>query len=235
MERYWRCLVRIKLNLEGLPVPVRTWLREEKKKKGGSCPNSPGNRNSEQTNLTICLHFARVYQCMQIAWKMCFLWLYRLVSPMVSGTGWWGDRNCWWMGGERVCCSGCSCPTVSETCMYWDRRDALLCHNHMTSALSLPASAGAAVWGAHKSLVTFCTPSSHTFPAFITVGLEMLEGLSQPKTFKISLWTRPKAGVSGFEPTDSVCFWKLPWLKVPAVDCSLLFKEVLAFVFKFTS
>lgn len=106
----------------------------------------------------------------------------------------------------------------------------------MTSALSLPASAGVAIWGAHKSLAIFCSRSSHTFPAFMMVELEMLGGLSQPKTFKISLWTCPKAGLSGFEPTDSVCFWKLPWQKVPAVDCSPLFKEMLAFVFfEFTS
>lgn len=47
------------------------------------------------------------------------------------------------------------------------------------------------VWEMHMSLATSCGPSSHTSPASVTVGLGMLEGLSQSKPFKNSLQTCP--------------------------------------------
>lgn len=166
---------------------------------------------------------------MQIAWK---------ISDVFScSTGWWVVWNCWWVGQEGSgYCSGCHCPAASVTRRCWDRRDAPLGHSQMTSSLSLPVAAAAALWGAHKSLATFCSASLHTSPALLPVGLGMLEGLPQPKPFKNSLWTCPIIVVSAFELTDSICLWNLTWQQVSAAGRYLLFRQVLSFIcFKLTS
>lgn len=156
-------------------------------RKKNCCHNSPGNRNSNQAVLSICLLFARVYQCMQIAWKISYVFSCSASGSAPLGLT-QGDEGIGiaggWDGKDLAAVGAADCPTVSETCLCWDRRNALLGSSQTTSSLYLPASARAAVWGAHVSLATFCSLSSHisplTSPCEAAIPPPVIPGLPLP-------------------------------------------------------